>query len=207
MRPNSRNLTFSRAVLCAASGLALLVAGSAAVRADDTGGDKPYTKFFNNVLSNIGLRDQEAGIDYKERPPLVVPPSRELPQPAAAGSPAAKNAAWPADQGGKKRTADKPKKERSVLTDKPDDTSPTSQSDGSGGIWNGMKNLGSTMVGNNRESATFVHEPARNTLTDPPAGYRTPSPAQPYGINGLADKAKSKTDIDRQAETVNGLGK
>jgi hypothetical protein len=208
MSQNSRNLTFSRATLCAVSGIALLVAGSAAVRAeDDTGGDRPYTKFFNKMLGNIGLREQEAGIEYKERPPLVVPPSRDLPQPAAAGSPAAKNAAWPADADGKKRAADrgKPKKDRSVLTDKPDDSAtPTSQSDGSGGVWNSVTSFGKTITGNNRESATFVHEPSRNALTDPPAGYRTPAPSQPYGINGLADKAKSKSAIDVQNDTVNG---
>jgi hypothetical protein len=152
-------------------------------------------------LSNIGVRDREPDIEYKERPPLVVPPSRDLPPPAATGSPAAKNAAWPADD--KRRTAAKPKKERGVLTDKPDDTTPTSQSDGSGGMWSGITNFGRTVTGNNRESATFVHEPARNTLTEPPAGYRTPSPAQPYGINGLADKAK-RPDTDRQNDIVNG---
>jgi hypothetical protein len=32
------------------------------------------------------------------------------------------------------------------------------------------------------EYATFATEPAREDLTDPPAGYRTPSPDQPYGV-------------------------
>jgi hypothetical protein len=201
MPHDSRNRKFSRAALCAASAIAALVAGSAAVRAgDDTGGDQPYTKFFNSVLSNIGLRDRDPDIEYKERPPLVVPPSRDLPPPAAAGAPAAKNAAWPTDNG-KKRAADKPRKERSVLTDNADPTTPTSESDGSGGFWN--KFSWGSMMGNNKESATFVHEPSRNALTDPPAGYRSPSPTQPYGINGLADKAK-KSDVDKQNDTVNG---
>lgn len=35
---------------------------------------------------------------------------------------------------------------------------------------------------NREEYATFVTEPARDDLTDPPAGYRTPSPDQPYGV-------------------------
>jgi hypothetical protein len=32
------------------------------------------------------------------------------------------------------------------------------------------------------EYTTFTNEPARNSLTDPPPGYRTPSPTQPYGV-------------------------
>ena len=33
------------------------------------------------------------------------------------------------------------------------------------------------------EYASFPGEPVRQTLTDPPAGYRIPSPEQPYGIS------------------------
>jgi hypothetical protein len=32
------------------------------------------------------------------------------------------------------------------------------------------------------EYATFTGEPTRSKLTEPPAGYRTPSAAQPYGV-------------------------
>jgi hypothetical protein len=37
-------------------------------------------------------------------------------------------------------------------------------------------------LGNQKERATFTREPARGSLTEPPPGYRTPSPAQPYGL-------------------------
>ena len=47
------------------------------------------------------------------------------------------------------------------------------------------------------ETAKFVREPSRSTLTDPPVGYRTPSPAQPYGINGKSEKPKAGPE-DRQ---------
>jgi hypothetical protein len=36
---------------------------------------------------------------------------------------------------------------------------------------------------NKEEYAAFAGEPVRENLTDPPAGYRVPSPAQPYGIS------------------------
>jgi hypothetical protein len=40
------------------------------------------------------------------------------------------------------------------------------------------------------EYASFPGEPVRQNLTDPPAGYRTPSPEQPYGIS--PDKKSGK---------------
>ena len=36
---------------------------------------------------------------------------------------------------------------------------------------------------NQEEYANFPGEPVRQNLTDPPAGYRIPSPEQPYGIS------------------------
>jgi len=40
------------------------------------------------------------------------------------------------------------------------------------------------MFGNadSRNAVHFTGEPQRNALTDPPAGYQIPSPAQPYGV-------------------------
>jgi hypothetical protein len=34
----------------------------------------------------------------------------------------------------------------------------------------------------NEETARFTGEPARGSLTEPPPGYQTPSPTQPYGV-------------------------
>ena len=70
-----------------------------------------------------------------------------------------------------------------------------------GGLWSSILGLGKTFTGEkNVETATFAHEPARNTLTDPPVGYRTPSNAQPYGINGKAELPKPGP-LDRQSDT------
>ncbi len=209
MPQNSRNRRLSRAALCAVSGITLAVIGGAAVRAgdgEDPSGDRPYAKFFNGMLNNIGLGQQEQGIEYQERPPLVVPPNRDLPPPAAASSPSAKNAAWPSDPDAKKRAGDRSKqKERSVLTEEKA-TGPTSQPDGqSPGAWDKLTGWTRSITGSEKkETATFLHEPSRTSLTDPPAGYRTPSPSQPYGINSAADRAKSKTGTDKQADMING---
>lgn len=46
--------------------------------------------------------------------------------------------------------------------------------------------FGNLFGSNDRESARFTGEAPRATLTDPPAGYQTPSPLQPYGIGTAA---------------------
>ena len=42
--------------------------------------------------------------------------------------------------------------------------------------------FGNVFNGKKEESAKFTGEPPRSSLTDPPPGYQTPSPDQPYGI-------------------------
>jgi len=50
-----------------------------------------------------------------------------------------------------------------------------------GGIWN-------SMFGRDKdnEQVRFTGEPTRNSLTEPPPGYQTPSPDQPYGAGKAA---------------------
>ncbi len=233
MTQKNRSRRFSRAALCAAFGIALVIAGGTVVLAGDNDDEDelPDAKFVRGLLRGLGLRNgQEAGIEYKERPPLVVPPSRDLPVPTNAGSLAASNPAWPVDPDEKKRAADrkaraerrtfdpikagdplKPNELAAGRTDKPatkngdgPDHSPEmtpSQLGYVGGLWNNFLGLGKTFTGEKQvETATFSREPARNSLTDPPSGYRTPSPAQPYGINSKAEIPKAQTG-DRQSET------
>src|SRR5262249_15856568 len=153
----------------------------------------PDTKLIKKFLRGLGLRNgQEAGIEYQERPPLVVPPNRNLPPPAAAGSLAVNNPAWPVDPDEKRRAAErKARAERKAFgpikagdprkpdgpaggrTDKPatksgegPDHSPEmtpSQLGYTGGLWNSILGLGKTFTGEkNVETATFAHEPTRN---------------------------------------------
>jgi hypothetical protein len=110
MPQKNRNRKLSRAALCAAFGVTLAMAGSATAFAGDNNDDDelPDAKFVHGLLRGLGLRNgQEAGIEYKERPPLVVPPNRNLPPPVAAGSLTANNPAWPADPDEKRRAADR----------------------------------------------------------------------------------------------------
>jgi hypothetical protein len=204
MPQKSRNRKFSRAALCAVSGVALVFAASAPVRAEDDGSEGPYTKFWHRMMSNMGLRDPDPGIEYKERPPLVLPPNRDLPAPAATGSPAAKNPDWPTDPDKKKRVVKPKTTDGSMMAGaKADDPNapPVQKPQQSGGFWSSFSDIGSAFSGDHTETGQFQHEPTRNALTDPPAGYRTPSPIQPYGI--LTAKEK-KSGEDKQADMVNG---
>src|SRR5262245_19894345 len=94
-----------RIVLCGALGL-LVVATVAPVvaraQADDDGGQEKTTiwnfdrKVLHGVMRGLGLRNgSESSIEYHERSPLVIPPSRSLPPPQQAG--AGQTAAWPVD--------------------------------------------------------------------------------------------------------------
>src|SRR5690349_18510365 len=94
-----------RTALCAA--LCLLVLATVApvvarAQDDDDGQDNKTTiwnfdrKIMNGVLRGLGLRNgSESSIEYHERSPLVIPPSRNLPPPQQAGT--GQTAAWPVD--------------------------------------------------------------------------------------------------------------
>ena len=46
----------------------------------------------------------------------------------------------------------------------------------------------------------FTGEPARTSLTEPPRGYQTPSPQQPYGL-GLETQTPKATDYSTEHGT------
>jgi hypothetical protein len=236
MPQKNRNRRFARAALYATFGVFMVVAGGigAAYAADDEEGNiLPDEKFMRSFLRGLGLRNgQEAGIEYKERPPLVVPPSRDLPAPVANGSLIANNPAWPVDPDETKRKADRkaraerkpsdwlesgnalsPSELAKGKTDKPATGKPVRTTDEpemtpaqlgyTTTIWNSFKGLGSSFGREKEpETAKFSREPPRASLTDPPAGYRTPSPEQPYGLNARAARPKAQTSEERQTVGV-----
>src|SRR5215469_4073798 len=94
-RRGAAALTFTLAVTT----LAVSLAGvGSAFAADDDEEDVPLdTKILRQVMKDWGLRrTDDPGFEYHERPPLVLPPTRNLPKPqeesAATNSPA-----WPKD--------------------------------------------------------------------------------------------------------------
>jgi hypothetical protein len=161
-------------------------------------------------------RDGEPTISYQERAPLVIPPSRELPPPENTDSIIANNPAWPKDPDVARRKAEEAaEKNRNVSDEREREQNPLRQDqltpggrgkkkqartdDGyqppasgfgnqlppsdlgyKGGIFNSM------FGGSKEETAKFTGEPPRASLTDPPLGYQTPSPDQPYGVGKTA---------------------
>lgn len=185
------------------------------------------TKLMRQFLKDLGLQRNGEGIDYRERAPLVVPPSRDLPPPQTEAAVTA-DPAWPRDPDVKRRKAAAVKKKQPYQTaaeameaeGKPISRSELDRgkvaagtaSSGSNGPeeggrplrpWElGGKNLFSDMFStfsDKGETGTFTGEPVRDNLTAPPTGYQTPSPDQPYGIGPKNEKKKALTLEQRTA--------
>ena len=75
--------------------LAFITFGTAVASEDEE--DVPLdTQFLRGFMNVIGFQRDGTGIEYRERAPLVVPPSRDLPAPQNEGA-TARNPAWPKD--------------------------------------------------------------------------------------------------------------
>ncbi len=180
------------AILRAAFGVALaglivsLDMSAARAAGDDTTNESAWSKF----MQRLGLQkpfDSNADIKYTERSPLVVPPTRDLPPPMAGPPPAPD---WPHDDSVRhhKRAKAKPPA--------PNASGQLGQAESPQRVPNPPNPKKSFFNPNTwfskEEYATFISEPPRDNLTDPPAGYRTPSPNQPYGIGPEHKQAKKK---------------
>src|SRR5437870_4884035 len=75
-----------------------MAAGVGSALAQEAADDEEMldTKLFRRFMKELGFKRSEEGIEYRERAPLVVPPSRALPPPQSEG-PSAHNPAWPKD--------------------------------------------------------------------------------------------------------------
>ncbi|MGB6535493.1 MAG: hypothetical protein WBF58_05970 [Xanthobacteraceae bacterium] len=212
--------TLGGAVLAA---LAVCAGTAAAHAGSDTENTAP--SFYDQIMQTIGLGSNPSP-DYSERSPLVVPPTRALPPPMADRAPAVPD--WPKDPDmtarKKAKAKEKPHPHADYVTEssrplRPDELrvpGPFSGSSGGGTPVDpeaqslnpavtqpGKKGLFSFdfLSPNKSEYATFTGEPTRTSLTDPPVGYLTPSPDQPYGIGPEQRKYKVPTVGDR--ETLN----
>jgi hypothetical protein len=208
--PNSpgapvRALRFAAVVL--GIGLVMTVGAARAQDADDD--DKTFEeKIIEGIMAGIGGTNMDnRGIDYRERSPLVVPPRLDLPPPVAAAS-EVKDPNWPKDPDLARRKAAIAARKKEVkdpieaarpLT--PSElnvgrTAPSSHASNNepeqpgNSLTNPMMSpsqlgfdgkLSTIFGGNKAEVAPFKGEPTRESLTQPPAGYQTPSPNFAYG--------------------------
>ena len=201
---------WSRGLRLAAVALGIgLVMGVGAARAqDDDEDDKTFEeKIIEGIMAGVGGTNMEnRGIDYRERSPLVVPPKLDLPRPESAkGEITDPN--WPKDPDDARRKAAIAARKKSkpdpieasrILT--PSElnagrTAPQTRANNDpvqpGNSFNNPilspSQLGYTggfsgmFGGNKSESVPFKGEPTRESLTQPPAGYQTPSPNFAYG--------------------------
>ena len=206
-----RLLSAAFATLLGAAVIAGCSAGAARAD-DDTDGEEPTlldTQILQYVLKGLGWRrgDQEKGIEYRERSPLVLPNSKDLPPPEKSQPASSKVAGWPDDpdvKRAKKKKEDERKRKSYTegVDDRPllpsqvakgaDKIDPPQTILGSkneeeatrpSSVWElGSKNIFSKVWGNNDDYTTFTGEPRRESLIEPPSGYRTPSPNQPFGV-------------------------
>lgn len=194
----------TRIAFCGMLTAAFLIGGAGmSAQADDDDDAALDVKIFRSILKSFGLRRDEAGIDYRERSPLVVPPSRNLPSPEANAA-ANRGAAWPNDpdlqrarEARAARAASNPDpvdRARPLLPSQYNSRAPArpgSEPDGKDrdtdrpmtpAQLGAPKSLLNEIWRGKEEYVVFGGEPSRSTLTQPPVGYRTPSPTQPYGV-------------------------
>ena len=193
----------------AALGIGLVIAAGPVRAADDEDeDDKTFEeKIIEGIMRGIGGTNMEnRGIEYRERSPLVVPPKLDLPAPGQAAA-ETKVPNWPKDPDEQRRKAaiaarkkanKDPIEASRILTPselaqkgrgKSSGDSVTDQPGGNPGVnailspsQLGYKGGFSGLFGGNKaETAPFKGEPTRESLTQPPSGYQTPSPNFAYG--------------------------
>ena len=205
------------------AGIGLLVSSGIARAQEDEEDNRSFDeKIMDNIMSGIGATNMEnKGIDYRERSPLVVPPKLDLPPPAAATA-APKIANWPKDPderrrkealaARKKNTHDitqtnMPVSRAELDVAKPGATANSDPSDPGHPLNNSVVDLGvsassiKNMFGSATEIKQFKGEPSRESLTQPPVGYQTPSPNYAYGVG---PKDTMTRQFDPLADSVAG---
>jgi hypothetical protein len=223
-----RALTRSLRLSMVALGVGLVMTAGAARAQDDEDDDKTFEeKIIEGVMAGIGGTNMDnRGIDYRERSPLVVPPRLDLPPPEAAKT-EVKDPNWPKDPDEVRRkkliaarkkenkdpmvqsrilSAEELNKGRLAAGTGPKGTPDTAVPGGEPGSTAilspsqlGFDGSWSRIFGGNKaEVAPFKGEPTRDSLTQPPAGYQTPSPNFAYGtgpkesLNKVYDPAAGK---------------
>jgi hypothetical protein len=230
-------LRLSTVIIGVTLGIGLVMTAGAARAGDDDVDQRSFSeKFVDSYHSMIrGTTMDNRGIDYRERSPLVVPPSLDLPPPAT-GSSAANVTNWPKDPDERQRKAIIAAKKKNApppvvvttagagavrpINIAPPVAEPTPPAPGTvrpayandangtakidpvydqpGDLFTGgasalvpssvsetlgLDKLGG-LFGGKKAEATLPPgtEPSREALTQPPAGYQTPSPNYPYAV-------------------------
>jgi hypothetical protein len=206
---------------------------SASVAAARAGDDDPNAtqgsnkSIYEKMKDVIGLSGR-GGIQYTERSPLVVPPTLDLPPPGANAPPAVPN--WPKDpdvaRARQAKVKEKPGPHPDWVVDNgrvlsPGElnapganpaATPTAPGPACGPadcpdkLEPSKKSMFNFDWMKKEQYGTFTGEPPRTSLTEPPAGYLTPSPDQPYGIGPAQKQYKVQSVGDRMTPTSGTAG-
>jgi type IV secretory pathway VirB10-like protein len=207
VQKSSRALIRALRLAAIALGIGLVMTAGAVRAQDDDEDDKTFEeKIIEGIMAGIGGTNMEnKGIEYRERSPLVVPPKIDLPPPAAASADV-KAPNWPKDPDEARRKAaiaarkkenKDPAEARRLLTPSELNKGKVAASARTNNdpVQPGANNnpmlspsqlgftgsFGDFFGGNKSETAPFKGEPTRDSLTQPPTGYQTPSPNFAYG--------------------------
>jgi hypothetical protein len=214
-----------------ALGIGMVMAAGAARAQEDDDEDKTFEeKIIEGIMSGIGGTNMDnRGIDYRERSPLVVPPKIDLPPPVTA-SREVKISNWPKDPDETRRKAAIEARKKSKPATPYEAAKPMTPSELNAGrtaaaasgtetdsLTPGITStnpmlspsqLGYTgglfkiFHGNSEETAPFSGEPTRDSLTQPPTGYQTPSPNFPYGTGGPVESLNKPNSPAAAATTT-----
>jgi hypothetical protein len=186
-----------------------LVMTAGVARAQDDEDERTFEeKIIDGLMAGVGATNMEnRGIDYRERSPLVVPPRIDLPPPETVKG-EIKDPNWPKDPDEARRKAAIAARKKNVAKDPmqaarpltpaelevgrtapPTRTSnePVQPGNSATNPMLSPSQLGfdgkfsNLFGGNKNEEAPFKGEPDRDSLTQPPPGYQTPSPNFAYG--------------------------
>ncbi len=204
-----RTLNRTLRLSAVALGVGLLMAAGAARAGDDEDEPTFEEKIIEGIMKGIGGTNMDnTGIEYRERSPLVVPPKIDLPPPASTAA-EVKAPNWPKDPDEARRKAaiarrknenKDPREASRILTPNELNAVKGAPSSGGGSVDSTTPggNPGANAIlspsqlgynggfmglfkGNASETAPFKGEPTRESLTQPPSGYQTPSPNFAYG--------------------------
>jgi hypothetical protein len=203
-----------------AFGVGLVMTAGPVQAADDDDDEMTFEeKIIDNLMRGVGGTNMEnRGIDYRERSPLVVPPKLDLPPPGTVSAEKMPN--WPKDPDEARRKAaiaarkkankDPQQGARTLL---PSELAQKGTSASTGGDSRDRPGGNPVMLspsqlgydggvlgffkGNKTESAEFKGEPSRESLTQPPVGYQTPSSKYMYGTG-------PRESLNKQCSSVAG---
>jgi len=214
-----------------AAGIAVVLSSGVARAQDDEDGNNDQTfeeKIIHNLMTGMGATNSTSkGIEYRERSPLVIPPKLDLPPPGSAAADI-KDPNWPKDPDIQRRkeaiAANKEHRPlpweagQSILPSKlaRNGSGKTRASNEKPGALTGNENpsLSPSQLGfsgklselfgggNASQTAPFTGEPDREKLTQPPAGYQTPSPNFAYGTGPKEILGNKHIDIQTGKEVT-----